>query len=88
MMRRPGFSRPSYFRAAHGGDSAHLQVNRPGREAHAEFVPLSPALDSPQEKEEIITRWGSAAPHLGQTIFKSFSDAPWIISNRLGHLQH
>jgi hypothetical protein len=57
------------------------QLNRlPGRGAQDEPAPTSLPFPPPQEKAEII-RWGFAAPHLGQVIFGSLAESPWIISN-------
>jgi hypothetical protein len=60
------------------GDHPHLK--RPGVGPQPELDTVSMLLDPPQENVD-TTRWGLVAPHLGHTIFKSLSDAPWIISN-------
>jgi len=52
----------------------------PGRGEQDDPAPPSTPLAPPQEKADMI-RWGLLAPHLGQVIFNSFSEAPWIISN-------
>jgi len=59
----------------------------PGRGAQDVPAPLSTPLAPPQENADMI-RWGSAAPHLGQVIFDSFSEAPWIISKQPPHFEH
>jgi hypothetical protein len=53
----------------------HPHLKRPGVGPQPEPDPLSILLDPPQENVD-TTRWGLAAPHLGQTIFKSLSEAP------------
>jgi len=60
--------------------AVHPHLKRPGVGPQLELDTVSMLLDPPQENVD-TTRWGLAAPHLGQAIFKSLSDAPWIISN-------
>jgi len=80
-QERPGFFLAFFYPRLRTAASLQPQLNRlPGRGAQDEPAPLSLPLGPPQEKADII-RWGFAAPHLGQLIFGSFSETPWIISN-------
>jgi hypothetical protein len=67
---------------------SYAQLNFPPPDPHPlETGPLSIPLDPPQEKVD-ITRSTFGFPHWGQSIFKSFSETPWICSKQWPHFAH